>query len=111
MQFIVETLADVAVRQQRAEARAPRADARLEKIERQMKGLQTLVKTGMNILIAHGRSMKNIDVKIAALTDAQIRAQHEMRELRESMKRTDEKFDRWLDSMNRGSNGHKKKPN
>ncbi len=111
MQFIVETLADVAVRQQeaevrakKAEARADRADARLDKIERQMKGIQTLVKIGMRGIIE--------------LREMQKRAQVEMREMRESMKnlserqkRTDERFDRWLDSMNKGSNGHKKKPN
>jgi hypothetical protein len=111
MEFIVETLADVAVRQQQAEARAKQADVRLEKMERQMKGIQTLVKTGMNILIEHGRHLKNLDVKIAALTDAQIRAQDEMREMRGNQKRADQKFERWLDSMNKGSNGHKKKPN
>jgi hypothetical protein len=146
MQFIVDTLAGVVVRQQeselftkevkarfdladawaakadaraaKADARGDRADARLDKMERQMKGIQTLAKTAMKIMISHGQNTKNLDFKIAALTDAQIRAEDEMRDLRRSLKETSEhskrneqRFERWLDSMNKGSNGHKKKPN
>jgi chromosome segregation ATPase len=98
-------------RADRADARADRADARLDKMERQMKGIQTLAKTAMKIMISHGHSMKNLDFKIAALTDAQIRAQDEMRDLRQTVKRNELRFEKWLESMNRGSNGHKKKPN
>jgi hypothetical protein len=33
------------------------------------------------------------------------------KELAAQQKRTDQKFERWLDSLNRGSNGHKKRSN
>jgi 4-aminobutyrate aminotransferase-like enzyme len=104
MQFIVDTLANVAVRQQeaevrmakadkrmdRAEQRMDRAEQRMDRMERQMKGIQTLVKIGMRMMIDIQKSQK---------------------ELAESQKRTEKKFDRWLDSINRGSNGHSLKSN
>jgi peptidoglycan hydrolase CwlO-like protein len=90
MDFIVENLAALTVTQQ--------------KTDRQMQGLQTLVKVGMRMLIDVQRAQKRADERMAELAEAR-------KELANQQKRTDEKFDRWLSSLNKSTNGHKKKPN
>jgi hypothetical protein len=90
MDFIVENLAALTVSQQ--------------KTDRQMRGLQTLVKTGMRMLIEVQRAQKRTDQALAELAEAQ-------KQLAAQQKRTDDKFERWLNSLNKGTNGHKKKPN
>jgi len=110
MEFIVENLASVTARLDRvaeqqeglaAEHRALAAEQRAlaasqRKTDRQMHGLQILVRTGMKILV-------KVEKNIAELTTAQ-------KELAAAQKRTDQKFVRWLDSLE-GSNGHKKRSN
>jgi hypothetical protein len=85
MQFILDNLAAVTASQQQAEVRAARTD-------RQIKGITTLVKTGMKLMVK--------------LQEGQRELRKEMKELAVAQKRTDEKFDRWLDSAKNGSNGH-----
>jgi hypothetical protein len=97
MQFIVNNLADLTVKQQQA-------DIRMSRMERQLNGIQTIVKTGMKILVKLEQAQKRTDAVVKELGTR-------VTELTAHQKRTDEKFDRWLDSMNKGSNGHKKKPN
>src|SRR5580704_16532931 len=106
MQFIVETLADVAVKQQeaavraqRAEQRMDRAEQRMEKIDRNMKGIQTLDKIGMKMMIDLQKGQKRTDQKMAELAE-------EMAGLAAAQKATDRRFGEWLAS-NKGSNGHK----
>src|ERR1017187_7142502 len=103
MEFIVENLAAVTVRQQET--------------ERSIRGLRTIVKAGMGILVKleqnqlkfeqnqfkFEQNQQNLDTKIAALADAQIRTEESLKELAAAQKRTDQKFERWLDSMNKGS--------
>jgi predicted nucleic acid-binding Zn-ribbon protein len=115
MQFIVDTLADVAVKQQVAEVRATRAEQRMDraeermdraevrtdKLERQMKGIQTLVKIGMKLMVDIQKGQKRTDQKMA--------------ELAEAHKDTERQFKAWLESMrsngHKGSNGNRRKPN
>jgi chromosome segregation ATPase len=115
MQFIVDTLADVAVKQQVAEVRAQRAEQRMDKLERQMKGIQTLVKTGMKKIIDVQKAQKVTNQKLSALTDQVADLAQETAGLAESQKDTDRKFKSWLESMrsngHKGSNGSRKKPN
>jgi hypothetical protein len=85
MQFILDNLSAVTASQQQAEVRAARTD-------RQIKGITTLVKTGMKLMVK--------------LQEGQRELRKEMKELAVAQKRTDEKFDRWLDSAKNGSNGH-----
>jgi hypothetical protein len=87
MQFILDNLAAVTASQQQAEVRGAR-------IDRQIKGIQTLVKIGMKLIVKLEKGQREL--------------QKEMKELAAAQKRTDEKFDRWLDSSN-GHNGHKKR--
>jgi hypothetical protein len=90
MDFIVENLAALTVSQQRT--------------DRQILGLQKLVKTGVRMLL-------DLSGKLKELAEAQALAGRRMAELAEAQKRTDEKFERWLSSLNKGANGHKKRPN
>ena len=84
MEFIVENLAKATAAQQQAEVHAARADRRIH-------GLQTLMKLGMKRLARWERGI--------AAQQKGLAAQH---------KRTDQKFGRWLDSL-QGGNGHKKR--
>jgi hypothetical protein len=94
MGFISDTLARVAVRQEQAAVRAAEADRRMDRLERQMKGIQTLVKTGMRWMVKVEKGQTNLDKK--------------MKELAESRMRTDAALRRWIAARN-GSNGHKKR--
>jgi hypothetical protein len=96
-EFIIATLADVVERQQVAEVRAARTD-------RQIRGLQDMVKTGVKMLVRVQQSQRNLSSAMSELSSA-------MAELATQQKRTDQKFERWLDSMNKGQNGHKKRTN
>jgi DNA repair ATPase RecN len=80
-------------RMDRADARMDRAEARMDRLERQMRGMQALVKTGMRWMAKIAQDHRNLDKKIDALVDAQMR--------------TEEALRRWLETRN-GSNGHKK---
>ena len=92
MQFILDNLAAVTASQQRAEERAARVD-------RQIKGITTLMKTGVKLI-------GKLEVGQRQLQKGQRELQVEMKELAAAQKRTDQKFDRWLDSLKGGSNGH-----
>ena len=90
MQFIMATLGAVTAAQQQAENCAARTD-------RQIRGLQTLLTIGMRRL---ARLEQRTNARFAELA---IR----MTELATAQKRTDKKFERWLDSL-KGSNGRRK---
>ena len=123
MEFILENLADLGVKQART--------------DRQMRGLQTIVKTGMRMLAKMqeqgvktrqeiaitqqelrslavsqkdlavsqkdlAASQKDLAASQKDLSASQKRTDQVLRELAEAQKRTEEKFQRWLD---RGGNG------
>ena len=97
MQFTVDHMAALTARQEQADIRAARMD-------RRMAGLQTLVKTGMRMVVKLEQGQRKLDAKMAVMAEA-------LAGLAASQKRTDQKFDRWLDSINKGGNGRRKKPN
>lgn len=88
MEFIVDNLADVSVKLGDLATKQARA-------ERQMRGLQTLVKTGTKMMVKLQQEGVKARKEIS-------QTQQELRDLAAAQKRTDEKFQRWLD---RGSNG------
>lgn len=95
MEYILDTLASVSAKNdetaeivQRLGKRMDQAAVRQDKMERQLKGLQTLAKIGM-------RQIAKREIELAELrkyTD-------------QRFTQVMERFDRWLDSRN-GSNGH-----
>ena len=96
MQFILDNLASVTAKQ--------------EKAETEIQALRKLVTVGMKILVRVQNQQENSERKIGALADAQIRLEGETEKLLNAIEKTNERFDRWLESGN-GANGHGKKPN
>ena len=90
MQFIMANLAAVSAAQQQAENRAARTD-------RQIRGLQTLLTIGVRRL---ARLEQRTHTRFAELATR-------MAELATAQKSTDQRFERWLDSL-KGSNGRRK---
>ena len=97
MEFILQNLASVTAKQEKAEG--------------EIESLRKLMKVGMKMLVKVQESHKELqnefreshkmlEAKMAELAEGQKR-------LAESQRRTDEKFQRWLDARN-GSNGHEK---
>ena len=125
LQFILDNMAALTVSQQKSEIR-------LAWIERQMTGLQTIVKTGMRMMVKLQQGQRKLqqsqhkleqsqhkleqsqyklEQSQLKLEESQARTDQALAELAAQHKRTDQKFERWLDSMNKGGNGHKKKLN
>jgi uncharacterized phage infection (PIP) family protein YhgE len=112
MQFILDNLAAVTASQQQAEVRAARTD-------RQIKGLQTMMLTGMKLVVKLQKGQRElqkgqqelqvghreIQKGFRQLQKSQLELRSEMKELAAAQKQTDKKFDRWLDSLKGGSNG------
>ena len=94
MHFIVDNLAAVTAAQQRT--------------ERQIHGLQTLVKIGMRGLVKLEQGQISLQKTMRELASAQCEMAIAQRELAESQKRTDQKFERWLDSL-KSRNGKRAK--
>ena len=90
MQFIMANLGAVTAAQQQAENRAERTD-------RQIRDLQTLLTVGMRRL---ARLEQRTHARFAELANR-------MAELATAQKSTDQRFERWLDSL-KGSKGRRK---
>ena len=104
MEFIVSNLADLTVKQAELTVKQARTD-------RQIHGLQVLVKTGMRTLVKTQNSVKRTDEVVRGLAAEQKLTKQALRglagqmgELAVAQKRSEERFQRWLD---RGSNGGK----
>ena len=106
MRFILDNLAAVTVSQQRAEERAARADRRIETNEKHIRGLTTLMKVGMKLIGKLEKGHLELQERQREIQDGHRELQRELKELAAAQKRTDQKFDRWLDSLKNGSNGH-----
>lgn len=103
--FITENLADVSVKLGDLATKQARTD-------RQMRGLQTIVKTGMRMLAKLQEEGAKTRQELRGLAASQKQTEQVMRELAAgqkelaaAQKRTDERFQRWLD---RGPNGKRR---
>lgn len=94
MNFIVETLADVSMRQQEAAVRAQAAERRLEKNEESLEKLtqevRNYVRVGLRLFLKQDNGMKEL--------------RKEMRELAAAQKKTEALFQRWISGQT-GANG------
>jgi hypothetical protein len=96
MEFILENLASVTAKQERA--------------EKQIEAIRKLVVSGMKMVVDIGKQQKQ-------LTEHHKRSEKEIAELRAAQKETDRQLRTWIASNRgsnghgNGSNGHKKKPN
>ncbi len=96
---IVDILADVAVRQQKAEERAEATDRRIEKLEKQV---QMYVSVGLRLLLKQENGQKELRKEMRELAAAH-------KDLAAAQKKTEILFQRWLTGQS-GTNGHGKRP-
>ncbi|SRR5258706_14756158 len=87
MRFVWDTLAEITARQDKADARQVRHEEQMRKLEERTEKQRVAI----NKLILTGMRMIDKD-------------REETRALKEQIKRTDQRFDRWLKSIS-GSNG------
>jgi hypothetical protein len=85
MQFILDNLAAVTASQQQAEV--------------QLKAFRKLMLTGMKLIVRLEKGQRDLQKGHREL-------QAEIKDLATQQKRIDQKFDRWIDSLKNGSNGH-----
>ncbi len=113
MQFILDNLASVTARQEEAAVRAAAAEARAtameRRLDRRMDGIVKLIKTGMRMIVEIQESHKELAAEMKELAGEVKEFAAGMKELAAVQKRTEQRFDRWLESMNKGPNGHKKR--
>ncbi len=74
--------------------RIDRAEQRLDKHDREIAAIKTLLKQGMRLLVEVQQSQKEI--------------QQTVKELAEAQKNTDASLQAFIDSLKRGGNGHSK---
>ena len=70
-----------------------RADARYAKIDKRLDAIGKLIQHGMRMIVKGEEARREQDEKIKILIDGQIR--------------TDQKLQAFIDSLNKGRNGHK----
>jgi flagellar motility protein MotE (MotC chaperone) len=95
IEFILSTQADTAVQLADLTKKQARTD-------RQIHGLQVLVKTGMKMLAKTQQSVKALAAEQKRTEQVVRNLATSMEELAVAQKRTDKRFERWLE---RGSNG------
>jgi peptidoglycan hydrolase CwlO-like protein len=102
MEFILENLASVTAKQEKAES--------------QIQSMRKLVVTGLKMMVDIQKGQKRTDRKMAELATEMAELAEEMAGLAAAQKATDRRFGEWLASNkgsngHKGGNGHKKKPN
>jgi hypothetical protein len=70
--------------------------------------MQTLMLTGMKMIVKLQKGQGELQKGHLELQKGHAELQAELKELAAAQRRTDRKFDRWLNSLKNGSNGHKK---
>ena len=99
IQAILESQLRAEKRADRADERMDRAEKRADRFDKQLNATRNLVQKGMQFILKGNAEFR---FKINALIDAQHRTEAALR-------KTDEKFNRWLETLNRkNANGHKK---
>ena len=96
IRFVWDTLAEIAARQEKADARMDRHEARMDRHEARMKKAEERFEkqhAAINKLILAGMRMIAKD-------------REDMRSLKEQIRRTDQRFDEWLRSRGGRRNGH-----
>jgi hypothetical protein len=106
IQAILESQLRAEKRADRADERMDRAEKRADKFDKQLNATKNLVQKGMQIILKINAELKEsraeFRFRINALIDAQNRTE-------EAMRKSDEKFNRLLDQLNRKStNGRNK---
>ena len=93
IQAILESQLRAEKRADRADERMDRAEKRADRFDKQLNATKNLVQKGMQIILKNNAEFR---FKINALIDSQNRTEAALR-------KTDEKFNRWLETLSRKS--------
>jgi hypothetical protein len=89
---------------------AERVEIRLNKLDRQVAAMQKLILTGMKMLVKNDRKHEQNFLRLEGaqfeLRQQQIAMREELRLLAAEQRQTTKTLDRFIRSMERGSNGH-----
>lgn len=85
-----------------------RAEARMDRTDRQLEAIRKLLHSGMKLVVRIGEAQKAADYKINALIDAQQRTDRRLDRLAEAQQKTDHRLDRLIEAMlKRGGDGRR----
>jgi hypothetical protein len=98
MEFILQS-------QARAEQNHILAMQRMDRTDKQLEGMRKLIMTGMRLIARLERRDDEIQLKIDALVDSQMRAEERMKKHEDWLRKHDERFERFMQMM-RGRNGN-----
>jgi len=99
MEFILQS-------QARAEVRADRFDAKLDRLELQVKPTADLVRQGMKIVQALAQDRRAMREEQKSIREEQKSIREELRQLAKAQARTEATLDRYLKSRSNGHNGN-----
>jgi hypothetical protein len=75
------------------------AEARMDRVDRQIHGIQKLIQTGMKLIVRIENAQKRTDQTVAELAEAQVRSDQKLGELAEAQAKSDRKFDRLMEAL------------
>jgi chromosome segregation ATPase len=82
-----------------------RAMRRMDRTDKQIEGIKKLIMTGMKLIVRLEKRDDEIQVKIDALVDSQMRAEERMKTHEKWLRKHDARFERFM-AMMRGRNGN-----
>lgn len=85
--------------QARAEARMERAEARMDRTDRQIAGIQKLMRTGIRLIVQIENAQKRTEARLEELTASQKRTDARLEELAAAQLRSDKKFDKLVELL------------
>jgi hypothetical protein len=92
-------------RMDRADERMDRAMLRMDRTDKQIEGIKKLITTGMKLIVRLEKRDDEIQLKIDALVDSQMRAEERMKKHEEWLRKNDERFERFMRRSGNGSKG------
>lgn len=108
MEFILDQQAQLTAKQQRAEERINKADKRLDRADKLIdRIIRTIDKLATTTVKRVSSLSEGFDVKLAALTDAQMRTEDAVRRLTERGEKTDEAVKNLTEAVARHLRDHR----
>lgn len=108
MEFILQSQARSEQNHARFEQEHARAMKRMDRTDKQIEGIKKLITTGMKLIVRLEKRDDEIQLKIDALVDSQMRAEERMKTHEEWLRKHDARFERFMEMM-RGRNGNRSK--
>jgi hypothetical protein len=112
MEFILQSQARTEANLERFEANHARferdharAMQRMDRTDKQIEGIKKLIMTGMKLIVRLEKRDDEIQLKIDAFVDSQMRAEERMKKHEEWLRKHDERFERFMRRNGNGSKG------